>query len=166
MTPHQLDYLLDILDEIPTAKPVFLKLSPDLGWPTLDALLAVAHRHRVVGLVCTNLTKNRTNAKIRERRVPAVGGLSGKVVQDLADQMLSHIYKQHGDRFVLIGSGGVSNAADAYQKIRRGASLVQLITGLIFEGPQLVSSINRGLVALLERDGFSHIGQAVGADTI
>jgi dihydroorotate dehydrogenase len=78
--------------------------------------------------------------------------------------LLSYIYKKEKNRFVLIGTGGVFSAADAYKKIRLGASLVQMITGMIFEGPQVVSEINRGLVELLERDGFKNISEAVGVD--
>ena len=96
--------------------------------------------------------------------MPPVGGISGKAVQDLADAMLAYIRRREGDRFVLIGCGGVFSAEDAYKKIRLGASLVQMITGMIFEGPQVVSEINRGLAGLLKRDGFANVGEAVGAD--
>ena len=77
---------------------------------------------------------------------------------------MAHIYKKEGKRFALIGVGGVFSAEDAYKKIRFGASLVQMITGMIFEGPQVVGEINRGLAELLKRDGFSNISEAIGAD--
>ena len=79
--------------------------------------------------------------------------------------MLSYIHKREGDRFLLISSGGVFTAEDAYRKIRLGASLIQIITGMIFEGPQVISQINQGLVRLLERDGFKTIGEARGVDS-
>ncbi|MEK7650385.1 MAG: quinone-dependent dihydroorotate dehydrogenase [Patescibacteria group bacterium] len=162
--PHRLDYLLDILDTIATSKPIFIKLSPDLSQEQLDNILEIASKHRVHGIICSNLTKKRDNPKIFDKNIPATGGISGKPVQELADKMLAYIYRQTGKRFVLIGCGGVSDAGDAYRKIRLGASLVQMITGMIFEGPQVIGEINRGLVALLQRDGFQNISEAVGVD--
>ncbi|MEO8637946.1 MAG: quinone-dependent dihydroorotate dehydrogenase [Candidatus Taylorbacteria bacterium] len=164
IAPHKLDYLFDILDEIPTQKPIFIKLSPDLSHSEIGALLDVARKHRIHGIICTNLTKKRSNPKIVDENVPEVGGISGKVVKDLSDKLLAYVYKKEGARFVLIGSGGVRSAEDAYRKIKLGASLVQMITGMIFEGPQVVSEINRGLVELLKRDGFKNVGEAIGAE--
>lgn len=164
VAPHKLDYLFDILDEIPTTKPVFIKLSPDMSNPELDALLTIASHHRIQGIITTNLTKKKDNPKILDTNLPKVGGMSGKIVQDLADEMLAYIYRKAGQRFILIGTGGVFTAEDAYKKIRLGASLVQMITGMIFEGPQVVSEINQGLATLLRKDGFTNISQAIGAD--
>lgn len=164
--PHKLDYLLDILDEIKTSKPIFVKLSPDVSTEQLDAILEVLKSHRVHGIICTNLTKKRNNSKIIEADVPEKGGMSGKVVQDVSDELLRYVYKKEGARFILIGSGGVSNADDAYRKIRLGASLIQVITGMIYEGPQLIGEINRGLTELLQRDGFKNISEVVGIDNI
>jgi dihydroorotate dehydrogenase len=161
---EKLERLLAVLDQIGTAKPVFIKLSPDMTVVQVDALLDVAKRHRVHGIITTNLTKKRDNPHIKDVSVPSVGGISGKPVQDLSDEMLRHIHAREGKRFVLIGCGGIFNAKDAYRKIRMGASLVQLATGMIFEGPQLISEISRGLVELIQRDGFTHLSQAVGAD--
>lgn len=162
--PHNLDYLLDIVDEIKTNKPIFVKLSPDLSHEDLDLILNIVRSHRVQGIICTNLTKKRDNPKILDKRVPGLGGLSGKPVQELSDKMLSYIYKREGERFILVGTGGIFTAEDAYKKIRLGASLVQIITGMIFEGPQVISEINQGLVELLKRDGFSNIKEAIGVD--
>ena len=164
ITSHNLDYLLDIVDEIPTDKPIFIKLSPDLEESELDKILDIAKSHRVHGIICANLTKKRNNSKINDKDFPSVGGMSGKVVQDLADKMLEHIYKRERKRFVLVGCGGVFTAEDAYKKIRFGASLVQMITGMVFEGPQVTSQINQGLSELLRRDGFKNINEAIGID--
>jgi dihydroorotate dehydrogenase len=162
--PHNFDYLFDILDEIPTSKPIFIKLSPDLSETELDQILDLARSHRIHGIICTNLTKKRINPKILDSNVPALGGLSGKVVEELSDKLLSYVYKREGERFVLIGSGGVFSAEDAYRKIRLGATMVQMITGMIYEGPQVISEINRGLAKFLMRDGFRNISEAVGFD--
>ena len=162
--PNKFDRLFNVLDKIPTKKPIFIKLSPDLEHSELDALLQVAHKHRIHGIVCTNLTKKRNNPKIIDAKVYSVGGMSGKVVQELSDKMLAYIYKKEGKKFILVGCGGVFTAEDAYKKIRLGASLVQLITGMIYEGPQTISAINQGLAKLLKKDGFTNISQAIGAD--
>jgi dihydroorotate dehydrogenase len=162
--PQKLDGLFNVLDTIATKKPVFIKLSPDLSHSELDSILDVARRHRIQGLITTNLTRKRDNPRIVDTKVPSVGGMSGKAVKDLSDNALAYIYKKEGKRFVLIASGGVFTAADAYKKIRLGASLVQMITGMIYEGPQVISEINRGLVELLKKDGFANISQAIGAD--
>ena len=162
--PENLERLFIVLDKIPTKKPIFIKLSPDLNRIELDAILDVACRHRIHGIITTNLTKKRDNPKILDANVPAKGGMSGKVVQGLTDDMLAYIYKKENKRFILVGCGGVFTAEDAYRKIRLGASLVQLITGMIFEGPQAIGEINQGLVGLLKKDGFTDISQAIGAD--
>lgn len=162
--PENLEKLLARLDEIQTPKPIFIKLSPDMTNFDLDALLAVVDKHRVHGIICSNLTKKRDNLKIKEENVPVNGGISGKVVEDAADTLLSSIYKKKKDKYVLIGSGGVFTPEDAYKKIRLGASLVQIVTGMIFEGPQVISEINSGLAEFLKRDGFNNISEAIGID--
>lgn len=148
--PKRLDQLLDRLDQIPTKKPVFLKLSPDLSKKELDDLIAVAQKHRVHGFVCTNLTKNHKFGK---------GGLSGGAVKELSNKQISYVYKKTGGKFVIIGCGGIFSAEDAYAKLKAGASLLQLITGLIYEGPGLISEINRGLVELMQKDGYKNISE-------
>ncbi len=144
--------------------PWFLKLSADLYPPQVDDIINIARRYKVTGFICTNLTKNRRNKKIVEANVPAYGGLSGVVVRDLSTSMVRHIYHLTGKEFVIIGCGGIFSAEDAYEKIRAGATLLQLITGMIFNGPQLISEINQGLVMLLQRDGYTSLNEAVGAD--
>ena len=161
---EKLDKLLRAIDPIETKKPVFIKLSPDLAITEIDHILNVVGRHRIHGIICTNLTKPRSNPKIVDDHVPENGGMSGKVVQELSDKLLAYIYKKTKGQYVLVGCGGVFNAEDAYKKIRLGASLVQLATGMIFEGPQLIGDINRGLVELLKRDGFKNISEAIGVD--
>ena len=129
-----------------------------------DALLEVVRRHRIQGIICVNLTKKRDNPKILDTHLSSKGGISGKPVQESSDNLIAHIYKKEGRRFVIIGVGGIFSARDAYRKIRLGASVVQMITGMSFEGPQVVSEINRGLVRLLAQDGFKHISEAIGKD--
>ena len=92
------------------------------------------------------------------------GGISGKPTWELSNELIAETYKNYGDKLVIVGVGGIFSAKDAYKKIRLGASLVQLITGMIYEGPQLISEINQGLVRLLRKDGFSNIREAIGID--
>lgn len=159
----RLDLLLTEIDKIKTKKPIFLKISPDLTESEIDDIINVSKRHRVDGFICTNVTNNRENKRIIDKIIPENGGISGKVVEELSNNLISYIYKKTRGRFVIIGCGGIFSAKDAYRKIKLGANLVELITGMIFEGPQLINEINRGLVRLLKQDGFINISQAIGA---
>lgn len=161
-----LDNLLTVLDKVETIKLIFVKLSPDLKNEDIDNTLETLKNHRVHGIICSNLTKNRNNNKIIEKNISQKGGLSGKVVQDLSDNLLSYIYKKEGKRFVLIGTGGIFSAEDVYEKIKNGASLVQLITGMIYEGPQLISKLNQDLAKLLKKDGYKNISEAIGTNVL
>ncbi len=166
--PERLEKLLERLDCIEYSKPVFIKLAASLSNQELDDILDVAARHRVHGFVCTNLAKDRNNAMVKEKlkddSIPSKGGISGKVVQNLSDNTIERVYRKTRGAYTIIGVGGIFSAEDAYKKIKSGASLLQLITGMIFQGPQVVSEINRGLVGLLKQDGYSSIAEAVGVD--
>ena len=151
--PALLEQLMTVVDT-QADKPVFLKLASDLSHAQLDAILDISVRHRVSGFVCCNLGK-----KLDPR-----GGVGGKLVRQLSDDQIQYVYARTHGKYPIIGVGGIFSAEDAYRKIRLGASLVQLITGMIFQGPQVVGQINRGLAALLRRDGFSSVADAVGVD--
>jgi dihydroorotate dehydrogenase len=103
--------------------------------------------------IISNLTKQ------HER---GFGGLSGKYLEERANKMLKYIYLKTQGRYVLIGVGGIFSAEDAYKKIKLGASLVQIITGMIYQGPGVISEINQGLVRLLKQDGYTSVKDAVG----
>lgn len=164
--PAKLEKLLAELEKTKISRPVFIKLSPDLEKNQIDEILKVIARYKINGIICSNLTKNRDNKKIIDSEIPAQGGISGKVVEDLANELIKYIYQKTGNRYVIIGCGGVFCAKDAYKKIKTGASLIQIITGMIFEGPQVVSEINAGLVKLLEKDGLKNISEAIGKNSI
>ncbi|MDP2631348.1 MAG: quinone-dependent dihydroorotate dehydrogenase [Candidatus Uhrbacteria bacterium] len=163
--PVRLEVLLTELDKIETSKPTFIKIACDISTDELDALHAVADNHRVNGFILTNLTKQYDQPTIHRDEIEGInkGGVSGKPTYEASNNLISHLYKIAGDRYVIIGVGGIFNANDAYEKIVRGASLVQLATGMIFEGPQVIGEINKGLVELLRRDGFANISEAVGS---
>lgn len=145
-------------------KPWFIKLAADIYPAMLDGIIDVARKYQVTGFICSNVTKNRHNTKIIDKNIPAQGGLSGAVVKDLSTNLIRHIYRKTGKEFIIIGCGGIFSAEDAYEKIKAGASLLQLITGMIFQGPQLISEINQKLVFLLGKDGYSTINEAIGVD--
>lgn len=160
---EDLDALLFTLRRIPSDKPMFLKMPPDITSEQVDAIIEVAREHGVAGFICVNLTKDRSRLRIDGRdTLPEQGSVSGKPVEDLSNKQIAHIHRRTRGEFVIIGCGGIFSAKDAYKKILVGASLVQLITGMIYEGPQLISAINSGLVGLLRKDGYGSVAEAVG----
>ena len=163
--PDRLDALLTELDQIETSKPIFLKIAVDISPSELDGLVEVAGRHRVHGFIISNLTKKKDRSTIDQSELSEEqkGGISGRPTFKPSNKLISHLYKTTGDRYVIIGVGGIFSAEDAYEKIIRGASLVQLATGMIFNGPQLIGEINKGLVRLLKKDGFDSVSDAVGS---
>lgn len=162
--PDKLELLLSAIDQCPHTKPVFLKLSPDLSPAQLDTIITICNNHNINGFISSNLTKNRSNPHILDKNIPDTGGISGKAVESLANEQIRYLYSHTHGKYIIIGCGGVSSAKDAYIKIKSGASLIELITGMIYEGPQLIGQINEGLVELLKQDGFSNIQEAIGSD--
>jgi dihydroorotate dehydrogenase len=160
--PVKLDLLLVEIDKIKTKKPVFLKMPPDLPKKQVDEIINIAERHKITGFVCSNLTKKRV--KLADESVPVAGGISGKPAENASNELISYIYKKVGKKFVIIGCGGVFSAKDAYKKIKLGASLIELITGMVYQGPQAVSEINQGLARLLKKDGLEILSEAIGLD--
>jgi dihydroorotate dehydrogenase len=160
--PNSLERLLSQIDSIQSSRPIFLKMPIDLPWKEFKSLLDIAAKHNIQGVTIGNLTKKRENIKdVLPDHIK--GGISGLLTQKSSNKLISHTFKTYGNRFVIIGVGGVFSSEDAYEKIKCGASLVELITGMIFQGPQLIGQINHGLIKLLQQDGYSHISEAVGA---
>ena len=121
-------------------------------------------KHGLSGVIIGNLNKDRSSNVIKDKLSDDVkGGISGRPCWELSNELISKTYAEYGDKLKIIGIGGVFSAEDAYEKIKRGASLVKLITGMIYEGPQLIGEINKGLVELLKEDGYENISEAVGA---
>jgi dihydroorotate dehydrogenase len=143
--------------------PLLIKIAPDLAPADLEDIAAVALERALDGLIATNTTVARP-AGLAGRHRAETGGLSGRPLFAPATRILAETYRLTGGRIPLIGVGGVASGAEAYAKIRAGASLVQLYTGLIYEGPALVPRIKAELARLLRRDGFASLGAAVGAD--
>jgi dihydroorotate dehydrogenase len=148
------EFLEDLLAGVRADAPVLLKLAPDLTFDQMDDALDLAQKHKLAGVVATNTTT--------DHPAPPEGGLSGAPLRVRATECIRHIRRQ--SKLPIIGVGGIFSAADAYEKIRAGASLVEVWTGLVYEGPALVRDINRGLLRLLERDGFGSMAEVAGTE--
>jgi dihydroorotate dehydrogenase len=143
--------------------PLLIKIAPDLDADALAGIAAVALEVGVDGIIATNTTTERPDGLDARYRNEA-GGLSGRPLFRHSTEVLAALYRLTGGRIPMIGVGGVASGADAYAKIRAGASLVQLYTALVYQGPALVPRCLRALEQLLERDGFASVSAAVGVD--
>jgi dihydroorotate dehydrogenase len=143
--------------------PVLVKIAPDLAEESLADIAALALAGGMDGLIVSNTTIHRPPSLMAQDRAEA-GGLSGRPLFGPSTRVLAEVWRETEGRVPLIGVGGIGSAADAYAKIRAGASLVQLYSSLVFEGPALVPAILRGLSLLMRGDGFSRIEEAIGAD--
>ena len=145
------------------APPLLLKIAPDLTQQDLADIAEVALEGRLSGLIATNTTIARPPG-LDARYASEGGGLSGRPLFEPSTAILRALYRLTQGKLPIIGVGGVASGADAYAKLRAGATLVQLYSALVFEGPGLVRRIKRDLLHCLERDGLRTIGEAVGLD--
>jgi dihydroorotate dehydrogenase len=140
-------------------RPLLLKIAPDLKPGALDDIVEVVQTCGLDGIIATNTTIGRTGLSTATQET---GGISGRPLRQRSTEVIRYLYAHSHGRIPIVGVGGIFSAADAYEKICAGASLVQLYTGLIYRGPGLPHRINRELVQLLQRDGFQHLSEAVG----
>ena len=141
--------------------PVFLKVAPDLTADELALIVEAAIDHWIDALIVSNTTLDRPDS-LRSAHKGEAGGLSGAPLGPLALERLRDFRTATGAKLPLVSAGGIASGADAYARIRAGASLVQLYTAMIYEGPSLPRRIVRELDALLARDGFARLGDALG----
>lgn len=160
---ERLAAILEAVNPPAVGKPVLVKLAPDLAEDALAPIIEVCVAAGVSGLIISNTTVARP-ASLRSPLKDQIGGLSGQPLFERSNEVLSRAYRLAGGRVALIGAGGVASGAQAYRKIRAGASLVQLYTGFAYGGPALVGKIKRELSRLLKRDGFPYVADAVGTD--
>jgi len=144
--------------------PILVKIAPDLLDSDITDIAEIALSTDIDGLIVSNTTIERPDS-LRSPGKDQTGGLSGKPLFEPSTEMLRRIYAATGGQKPLIGVGGIGSAADAYTKIRAGASLVQLYSAMVYEGPSLVERVKSGLAHALKKDGFSTVSDAVGADT-
>jgi len=165
LDPGRLRELLAAVAAVPLAEPrpaIVAKLSPDIAAAVLGTLLDVLADGRIDGIIASNTTSARPALSGAHRDKP--GGLSGRPLFAASTALLARVYAHTGGTIPLIGVGGITDGADAYAKIRAGASALQLYTALIYGGPAVVERIGGELGALLRRDGFTELAQAVGRD--
>lgn len=143
-------------------RPLLLKIAPDIDGHEMDDIAAEVLAAGLDGLIVTNTTLARPNLK--NPHGGEEGGLSGRPLLEPSNAVLAGMRARAGTKLTLVGVGGIASGADAYAKIRAGASLVEVYTALVFQGVGLLPKIKRDLVKLLERDGFSSISEAVGVD--
>ncbi len=146
-------------------KALLLKIAPDLSLPDLDAIVEVAKKRAIDGMIVSNTTVTRA-ASLRDRQAKELGGLSGKPLFDLSTKMLAETYLRVERAFPIVGVGGIDSADAAWKKIRAGATLIQLYTGAIYHGFGLVREIKHGLVLMLERSRNRSIQDVVGRDAV
>ncbi|HET6522552.1 MAG TPA: quinone-dependent dihydroorotate dehydrogenase, partial [Geminicoccaceae bacterium] len=147
----------------PAGKPLLVKIAPDLRPDEEAAIAETALALGIEGLIVSNTTVARPASLIGRHRAEA-GGLSGRPLFGPSTELLRRMYRLTGGRLALVGVGGVASGADAYAKLRAGAGLVQLYTAMVYEGPGILGRLCAELDALLERDGFAGVREAVGAD--
>jgi dihydroorotate dehydrogenase len=162
-----LDEILAALQEVQSGgvrSPILVKVAPDLSFEALDEILELAVPRQIAGIVATNTTINRPSpASSDAQRVYAeMGGLSGRPLRARSTEVIQHLHRQTRGSLPIIGVGGIFSAADAWEKILSGASLVQVYTGLVYEGPGICRAIVRGLLDRLETKGARELREVIG----
>ena len=145
-------------------KPLLLKIAPDLNESEIKSIVEIAANHSVAGIIATNTTIRRDGLQTPPAQIDVIGagGLSGAPLRDRSNQVIATIYKITRGKLPVIGVGGVFTAEDAWEKICAGASLIQLYTGFIYEGPGVARRINEGLAAIMKREKCNSLDEAVG----
>jgi dihydroorotate dehydrogenase len=164
-SPTGLKSVLERLAHLELQRPVFIKMPLERSFDQTQQLCDTAAPYAFIkGLIFSNLVKDRNNPAFdpEEIKKAGKGNFSGKPTQAQSDELIAFAYRKYKERFTIIGVGGVFTAEDAYRKIKLGASLVQMITGMIYQGPQIIGEINQGIAALLAKDGYHSIAEAVG----
>jgi len=163
--PEQLAQLLGAVQErlatVAPGKPLFLKIAPDLAPEAVDEVVDVARASKLAGLIATNTTLARP---FEHPLAKEAGGLSGAPVREPANAVIRRAWLRSGGALPIIGVGGVFTAQDVYEKLRAGASVVQVYTGFIYEGPGMVGHILPALATLLARDGYKQVRDVIGAE--
>lgn len=161
-----LDEILRSLQEINRAsngaKPILVKVAPDLSFAALDEILELAGPRELAGIVATNTTIARPE-RAAHSTYAETGGLSGRPLARRSTEVVKHLFRQSRGKLPIIGVGGIFNSNDAWEKITAGASLVQVYTGLVYEGPAIAREITEGLQRKLEESGARDISDAVGS---
>lgn len=156
---------LQSLNTPPKPAPILVKVAPDLSFEALDEILELAGPRQLAGIVATNTTIRRPEAAdpVLQKVYAQTGGLSGRPLRQRSTEVIRHLYRQTNGALPIIGVGGIFGADDAWEKITAGASLVQIYTGLIYKGPEIVRNIITGLQRRMAEKGFPGMAAAVGS---
>ncbi|MBN3894377.1 MAG: quinone-dependent dihydroorotate dehydrogenase [Nostoc sp. NOS(2021)] len=166
-----LSAILELLQqENTTQKPIFVKIAPDLSWEAIADIITLAKTYQLAGIIATNTTIRRDGLKTQvidqtgKSPQDEAGGISGEPLRDRSTEVIRFIWQQTQGQIPIIGVGGIFSPEDAWEKITAGASLIQVYTGWIYEGPLMVRQILAGLLVLLEQSGLNSINEAVGLE--
>ncbi len=166
-----LSAILDLLQqENTTHKPIFVKIAPDLEWEAIADIITLAKTYQLAGIIATNTTISRDGLKTQvidqtgKSPQEEAGGISGEPLRDRSTEVIRFIWQQTQGQIPIIGVGGIFTGEDAWEKITAGASLIQVYTGWIYEGPMMVHRILAGLLSKLEQSGLNSINEAVGLE--
>lgn len=143
-----------------SAKPLLVKIAPDLSEAEIEAIVDISIKLKLSGIIATNTTVKRENLRTN---IDETGGLSGKPLQNLSNEIIKKIYKYSNGKLLIIGVGGIFTAEDAFEKIASGAALIQSYTGFIYQGFSFAHDINSGLVRILKEKGFNNLNEAIGS---
>jgi dihydroorotate dehydrogenase len=160
--------LAALQQENTSQKPIFVKIAPDLEWEAISEIINLATSYNLAGIIATNTTIRRDNlitqtiAKTGKPPQEEAGGISGAPVRDRSTEIIRYIYQQTQGKIPIIGVGGIFTPEHAWEKITAGASLVQIYTGWLYEGPWMIRRILQGLLDKLETQGLTSISQAIG----
>jgi len=164
-----LSAILDLLQqENHSQKPIFVKIAPDLEWEAIADIISLAKTYQLAGIIATNTTIRRDGLKTQvidqtgKSPKEEAGGISGEPLRDRSTEVIRFIWQQTQGQMPIIGVGGIFSSEDAWEKIIAGASLIQVYTGWIYEGPLMVRQILTGLLSKLEQNGLNTISEAVG----
>lgn len=152
------------------SKPILIKIAPDLAWSDIQDILTLALDYQLAGVIATNTTIRRDHLKTKILQETGnsiedeAGGISGLPVQQRSTEVIRFIYRETDGKLPIIGVGGIFTAQDAWSKIIAGASLLQVYTGWVYEGPWMVNNILSGLLTKLDRQGLQHISEAIGLE--
>lgn len=163
-TPERLEKLLSALEKIEKKKLVFIKMPITITNSEFEKLLDVINRYHIDGVIIGNLQKDKSFLQniTSDETIISKGGLSGKPTFERSNELISLTYRKYRDKLIIIGCGGVFSAEDAYEKIKCGASLIQMITGMIYNGPTTIAKIHHNLKKLIQKDGYTSITEAIG----
>ena len=162
---HKDEELDELLKEIQAEKtrlktnvPIALKISPDIENKSIDRICEILTNNKITTVIISNST-DRTRENLKNINKLEKGGLSGKPIKKISNEVISKFYKILKDKTKIIGVGGVSNGQDAFEKITCGASLIQLYTGMVYRGPRIASKISKELIDLLKNKGFKNVSE-------